>query len=266
MQGNYPIDRSLLKARSKEWMRSAKPAFWKVALLYLLLTEILSQVVDWASGSQAQMDQIMDLAANGQAERAQYLLAQFFQSQTGLIVLFSSILLGLFSMVINYGYLAYSMGVVRGQAPGCGTLFSRFYMAGKIIVAELLMALFVFLWSLLFIIPGIVAMYRYQMIPYLLVDDPDCSILEAFRRSKQLMRGRKWELFVLYLSFLPWVIGASALVTVADLLAWPLYLVVMLACNAFLVPYQQYTVSQWYDAIRAQDASTHNPGLDLSQY
>ena len=64
--------------------------------------------------------------------------------------------------------------------------------------------LFTFLWSLLFIIPGIVKSYEYRMIPYLLAEHPEMDYKTAFATSKQMMHGNKWSTFVLDLSFLGW--------------------------------------------------------------
>lgn len=66
--------------------------------------------------------------------------------------------------------------------------------------------LYIFLWSLLFIIPGIVKAYEYQMIPYLLAEQPDMPKEQAFAISRQMMKGQKWKAFVLDLSFLGWSI------------------------------------------------------------
>ncbi|MBR6483625.1 MAG: DUF975 family protein [Clostridiales bacterium] len=64
--------------------------------------------------------------------------------------------------------------------------------------------LYVTLWSLLFIIPGIVKYYEYKMIPYLLSEDPTMTTEQAFAESKRLMTGNKWKAFVLDLSFILW--------------------------------------------------------------
>ena len=66
--------------------------------------------------------------------------------------------------------------------------------------------LYIFLWSLLFVIPGIVKSYEYRMVPYLLAENPNMSKDEAFALSKQMMNGQKWEVFVLDLSFIGWEI------------------------------------------------------------
>ena len=63
---------------------------------------------------------------------------------------------------------------------------------------------FIALWSLLLIIPGIVKAYEYRMIPYLLADDPTMTKDRAFAESRAMMRGNKWRAFVLDLSFLGW--------------------------------------------------------------
>lgn len=62
----------------------------------------------------------------------------------------------------------------------------------------------IFLWSLLFIIPGIVKGYEYRMISYLLAENPELTEEEAFRLSRQMMDGQKWEAFVLDWSFFGW--------------------------------------------------------------
>lgn len=69
--------------------------------------------------------------------------------------------------------------------------------------------LFTFLWTLLFVVPGIIKRYEYSMIPYILSENPDIDMKEAFEESKRLTNGQKWQMFVLDLSFLGWVILSS---------------------------------------------------------
>jgi len=66
--------------------------------------------------------------------------------------------------------------------------------------------LYLVLWSLLFVIPGIVKAYEYRMVPYLLADAPDMSREDAFRISRQMMDGNKLDTFILDLSFIGWEI------------------------------------------------------------
>ncbi|MGN1154994.1 MAG: DUF975 family protein [Agathobacter sp.] len=64
--------------------------------------------------------------------------------------------------------------------------------------------LYTMLWSLLFVIPGIIKSYEYRMIPYLMAENPNLSKEQAFALSKQMMMGQKWSAFVLDLSFIGW--------------------------------------------------------------
>lgn len=85
-----------------------------------------------------------------------------------------------------------------------GFAFSNCYM--NIVKTMFLQQLYIFLWSLLFIIPGIIKGYEYRMIPYILAENPGIDSKEAFAMSKQMMDGNKWNAFVLDLSFLGWAI------------------------------------------------------------
>lgn len=75
---------------------------------------------------------------------------------------------------------------------------------GKVVVTLLLKDIFVMLWSLLFIVPGIIKAYEYSMVPYILADQPELDRKQAFELSKQMMKGQKWNAFVLDLSFFGW--------------------------------------------------------------
>lgn len=98
----------------------------------------------------------------------------------------------------------------RTQKPEAGEMvyaFKNGYL--NVVKTMFCMNLFIGLWSLLFIIPGIIKSYEYRMIPYLLAENPDMDMHEAFARSKSMMMGNKWETFVLDLSFLGWRILAA---------------------------------------------------------
>ena len=72
--------------------------------------------------------------------------------------------------------------------------------------------LYVFLWALLFIIPGIVKMYQYFLVPYILTEYPDMEYKAALQLSRDMMEGNKWQTFVLGLSFILWdILGALTL-------------------------------------------------------
>ena len=73
----------------------------------------------------------------------------------------------------------------------------------------LLKTIYLTLWSLLFIVPGVIKGYEYAMVPYLLLDHPEMSRQEIFAESKRMMMGNKWDAFVLDLSFIGWALVAG---------------------------------------------------------
>ena len=85
-----------------------------------------------------------------------------------------------------------------------GLAFSDNYT--NIVAAMFTTGIFVFLWSLLLIVPGIIKGYSWRMVPYILSENPDITGTEARERSAQMMNGSKWPSFVLDLSFLGWIL------------------------------------------------------------
>jgi len=75
---------------------------------------------------------------------------------------------------------------------------------GNIVLTMFKRNLFNFLWFMLFVIPGIIKLYEYRMIPYLLAEYPEKESNEIFAMSKEMMAGEKWNTFVLDLSFILW--------------------------------------------------------------
>lgn len=67
---------------------------------------------------------------------------------------------------------------------------------------QFLRGLYVLLWSFLFVIPGIIASYSYSMTAFIMIEHPDLSVNEAITRSKEIMRGNRWRLFCLQISFI----------------------------------------------------------------
>ena len=83
-------------------------------------------------------------------------------------------------------------------------LFTGFRRFWKSFGAYFFYTLFIVLWTFLFIIPGIIAIFRYAMVFFIVADDEDCGALEAIRRSKEMMVGNKWKYFCLHWRFFWW--------------------------------------------------------------
>ena len=103
---------------------------------------------------------------------------------------------------IELGLKRYNLDLLTHEnPPAFATLFSRFSIWGRAFGLRFMTTLLTFLWSLLFIVPGIIASYRYALAPYLMAENPDMDVMEAIARSKELMDGNKGRLFCLQLAF-----------------------------------------------------------------
>lgn len=123
--------------------------------------------------------------------------------------------------------------------PQVSQVFSLFRAGSylKTVGSMLWMALFQFLWFLLFVIPGIIKAYSYRMTPWILADNPAIGYRRALKLSMDLTRGHKWNIFVLDLSFIGW------------------YILGVLACGIgviFVAPYYMAVQSELYATLRQE--------------
>ena len=284
------IDRRVLKARAREAMGQTQPRFWAVALVYILLT----------TGVQTALSLLLSALPGGTSG------------------IFLNILFFLYSTVILFGLRLWSLWAWRKLDPGMGALTQGFSIPGRVILMELFIFVRVFGWALLFILalsifalplsavlaaspilylPYAGALYvliwvfmlRYNMAPYLLADRPDDGPSLAIRRSVEMMRGRKWELFKLQLSFLGWeainwVLSLAVfffLCAQAGLFQMPVGLdslllyqsvanglvnvalsgLVTLPLSLWLLPYQEVAQAGFYEEIRQAGPAPGTPEM-----
>lgn len=119
---------------------------------------------------------------------------------------------------LNLGLSECYLKLVRGQNVEIVNMFDGFKNFLKGFLLQLINGLFIALWSLLFIIPGIIKSYSYSMSFYILADNPEIDCNVARERSIELMRGNKWRLFCLDLSFIGWYL--LSLLTLGILFLW----------------------------------------------
>ena len=124
----------------------------------------------------------------------------------------------------------------RNGAPEKGVLFSVFHDGyGNIVKTIFLRNLYIALWSILFLIPGLVKAYSYRMVPYILAESPELNSREIFQRSKDMMNGQKWNAFVLDLSFIGWWMLSSLTFGILGIV--------------YTAPYQTATNAELYQAL-----------------
>ncbi len=123
-----------------------------------------------------------------------------------LIIVAIYFVLGSFAGV---GYAKFNLNLADGKPAAFENLFGYFSYWKTTAVARLLRTVYVLLWSLLLIIPGIMAGYSYAMTDYILAENPELTASEAIEQSKFMMYGNRWRMFCLQFSFIGWDILAT---------------------------------------------------------
>ena len=141
---------------------------------------------------------------------------------------------------LQAGWVLFAVAMMRNGARVMQVFsgFGRFFSAGWLMVLQ---AFFVFLWSLLFIIPGIVAFYSYRQAFFLKADHPDWSASRILSESKRMMMGHKWRLACLDASFIGWVL---------------LSLVTFGFGFVFIAPYMNVANAAFYEELLDRDTTT----------
>lgn len=146
----------------------------------------------------------------------------------------------LFGGVIAMGYVAIAMAVVHGKKPDTSDAFSGFNQFWRNFVAYFLMTLFITLWSLLLIIPGIIKTYSYSATFFLLNRYPEMGAKDAITKSRAIMDGHKMEAFYLSLSFFFWIL---------------LVIVTFGLAGFYVFPYMSVTMAEFYNKLINDDAA-----------
>ena len=208
------INRAAIKTNAKSILSSSKPSPILVVLANLGIILVLNFLSGTVSGDfQIYVAEIKMLAAdnfsmnNAQevTDMVSSMSANMNHSPWGTMLV---IAMDILSFILNAGLLIYCLNICQLRKGDFGNLFDGFGLFFKVLWLNIVMMVFVWLWSLLLIIPGIIAFYRYRMALYILLENPQLSALDCITASRQMMTGHKGELFVLDLSFLGWAILA----------------------------------------------------------
>ncbi len=156
----------------------------------------------------------------------------------GFIPIIGSIITLVITGALSYGNANFFLKFSRNENAIVEDLFSGFKIFGKAFSLQFLVIFFTFLWSLLLIIPGIIAGFSYSMSFYILRDNPNMTAREALRCSKQMMRGHKGQLFVLGWSFIGWALLCT--LTLGIGMFW-------------LVPYMNLSYTKFYEGLKESE-------------
>ncbi len=136
------------------------------------------------------------------------------------------------------GMVIFSLNIARKKDAQLENIFQGFQNFGNAFLLYLLTGIFTFLWTLLLIIPGIIAAYSYMMAPYIMADDNSVRPMEAIDKSKKMMEGHKMRLFILHLSFIGWALLCTLTLGIGYF---------------WLVPYIQVSQTKFYDDLKGEE-------------
>ena len=146
--------------------------------------------------------------------------------------------------VVGVGYSRFNLELVDQNDAGFEQLFQYFPYWKNAVCTRLLKGVYVFLWSLLFIVPGIIASYSYAMTEYILAEHPELTANEALAASKEMMDGNKWRLFCLHFSFIGWSILCAFTMGIG---------------NLWLNPYKNAATAAFYREISGTEQPVFTP-------
>lgn len=137
--------------------------------------------------------------------------------------------------ILSIGLINFMLTFINGKEPEFDALFSRFKDWKRLITTWFHQYISVFLWTLCFIVPGIIKGFAYSLVPYILESDNETAPKDVLKLSEEMMMGHKMDLFMLNLSFIGW--HFLAILTCGILEIW-------------IIPYQQVTVVKFLNDIK----------------
>lgn len=268
--------RKELKAKGKA---AFKANFWRCVLVALIITLIGGAAVgstgrvtvnnapkvveDETTVTQEFLDGAITMNVNGDPADVQKFVNEFndlindIRSEEGgeeVIKAIAVMLAGVLAVVFAVGFVI-SILVINPLRVGCNRFFAENSAApaelgemgygfksgyGRVVGTMLRTDIYLILWSLLFVIPGIIKSYSYRMVPYILAEEPELSGKEAITRSRQMMNGQKWKTFVLDLSWILWMF--FGIITLG------------LGLVFYVSPYMEATNAELYHALKRGEA------------
>ena len=157
-----------------------------------------------------------------------------YQDVTSILTV-ESVVIAIVTSPLNLGVAILFLNIANKREAKYGDLFSGFNKILKVVGITILVDIIVFIGLILFIIPGIILSFRYSQVYYILAENPDIGIVECLKESGKIMKGRKWDYFVLSLSFILWYILMIFTFGIAGL---------------YVIPYYQATITNFYLQIK----------------
>jgi uncharacterized membrane protein len=214
-----------IKAHARESLKGN----WLVAIIASFIAGTFTAAGGGATTSTGSDD--VDFSALSQLSSEEIIttLAVF-----GGFILFGLVVSVLISSLISVGYAQFNLDLVDGVKPTIVTMFSKGKQVWTTICANVLIFIRVLLGTILFVIPGIIASYKYSMVNYIIAENPGITAREALEMSKEMMKGNKFRFFMFGLSFFGWALVVVLTFGIASI---------------WVAPYMQASFAKFYREI-----------------
>ena len=196
----------------RQLARDALRGKWLTAVLTGFIASLMGACIATADGGSSNSS---DRSSSTRTIMQDIRLSQFWD-HFGTLIMIGIVILVIWVVVTliiggagKLGYATFNLKLVDHRDASLSDLFSQFHRLGDGLCMNLLVLLYTVLWTLLFIIPGIIKSYSYAMTPYILAEHSEMSANEAITRSREIMDGNKWRLFCLGFSFIGWSLLCS---------------------------------------------------------
>lgn len=223
----YPLNASALKTEAKARMQG----YWSsliIAAVVVVISSALSSIT-----------------------RTEYIYLNGQYIQTTTTTAFSALYALLVAPVVSVGVSKFFLNFATNREYGVDDIKYAFSNYGQVLLGMLWQRLFIFLWSLLFVIPGIIKAISYSMTKYILAENPNVGFKEAIKISMVLTDGRKSEVFGVAVSFIGWFILSAMTLGIL---------------NLYVAPFFETTMAQVYEQLKGDaiaqgriDANIFNP-------
>ena len=164
------------------------------------------------------------------------LLVIFIAVACNAILVIGNIAYALIGPGLTIGFIMAYISISKGEEISVESLFKGLNIFAKAFWLNILIGFFTFLWTLLLWIPGVIKSLSYSAAPWILAENPELTASEALNKSKRVMNGYKWDLFILELSFIPWYILVIFTFGIASI---------------YVTPYMEVTLANFYKKIGA---------------
>ncbi len=207
----------MIASKHRQRARNALSGNWIIAMLVALVASIFGAATSGGGSLNFNIDQETLAKLPPETIKILLLILKPMATLNFVLGLITLILGG----VVSVGYCTYRLHLHDGKPADFRDLFAHMNNFSQAFIMRFMSVLFTVLWSLLLIIPGIMASYSYAMAPFLMAEDPELSGMDAIRRSKELMYGHKWQLFCLDFSFTGWNLLSALTLGIVGLFVTP---------------------------------------------